>query len=161
MLYGVKEVLDLYLFDEGGRFITQMNSLKESRIYLYESLLLDELEAVLIAKDALLNIDLLKFIQGTKDDNLTDFERYAQINEIQTITFNAKNKGKKCKLIAKSVMRDLSQKDCIYLYEIPNAYIVNSFNSATEHDEVSVYDLKVEIKPYNEEKDLFKMKLYK
>lgn len=160
MLYGVNEVLDLYVFNEEGKFITQVKSLKESGIYVSDSTE-SESEAILIAKDALLNIDLLKFIQGTKDDNLTDFERYAKINEVHTITFNAKNKGKKCKLIAKSIMRNLNQLDNEYLYEIPNAYIVNSFSSVKELDKISDFDLKIEIKPYNEEKDLFQMKIYK
>ena len=160
MLYGVNEVLDLYVFNEEGKFVTQLKSLRESGIYVYDSTE-SESEAILIAKDALLNIDLLKFIQRIKDDNLTDFERYAKINEVHTITFNAKNKGKKCKLIAKSNIRDLEQKDDICLYEIPNAYIVNSFSSFKELDKVSDFDLKIEIKPYNEEKDLFQMKIYK
>ena len=114
MKYGAKEVLDLYVFDENGKFITKLDSLKESAIYLYEYE--DGLRARLIAKDALLDIELLKFIQNTKEKNLTDFDRYLKLNEMHTITFNAKNTYKKCKLIAKSIIRRVeSGTDDIYM----------------------------------------------
>ena len=160
MKYGAKEVLDLYVFDENGKFITKLDSLKESAIYLYEYE--DGLRARLIAKDALLDIELLKFIQNTKEKNLTDFDRYLKLNEMHTITFNAKNTYKKCKLIAKSIIRRVeSDTDDIYMYEIPDANIVNTFNSKQTGYEPSVYDLKVEIQPFNEAEDLFKMHLYR
>ncbi len=161
MLYGINEVLDLYIFDKHGSFIAKLDSLKESQIYLYEQ---DEKEvrARLIAKDALLNLNLLKFLQNTKEEKLTDFEHYLRLKELHTITFNAKHKIKKCKLIANGIARRQDNgNDDTYLYEIPNAHIVNSFNSKTTVGDVSVYDLKVEIEPFNEDKDLFKMHLYK
>lgn len=161
MLYTTKDVLELYVFDEEGRFITKLDSLKESAIYLYENNI-HNMRARLIAKDALLNIDLLKFIQNVKEEDLTDFERYLKLNDIHTITFNAKNKIKKCKLIAKGLAKRAdTQNDDIYFYEIPRAFIVNSFNSETSLDKYSVYDLKVEIDPFNDAEDLFKMHLYR
>ena len=35
MKYVANEVLDLYVFDENGKLITKLDSLKESAIYLY------------------------------------------------------------------------------------------------------------------------------
>lgn len=48
----------------------------------------------------------------------------------------------------------------LYVFD-ENGKFVTSFGSFTSNETVSAYDLKVEIKPYNEEKDLFKMKLCK
>ncbi len=72
---------------------------------------------------------------------------------------------KACKLIAKSTARraenEKDYEDDIYLYEIPNAQIINSFSSELGMEGVSAYDLIIEILPFNENDDLFKMHLYR
>lgn len=155
MNYGVYDVFDLSVFDNEGKFVTQLKSLKESYLKLNEE------DGELFVSDALLNIDLLKFIQDSKNKELSDFDRVLKLYDTQTITFNNKKKFKECKLIAYTFLREeKDNKDHICVYEIPLAEIIKKLELGGNRTQLSVFDLVFKIKPYNEDGDLFKMHIH-
>lgn len=154
MNYGVYQVLDLSVFDKEGKFITQLNSLKESNLSL-------DGDGKLFVKDALLNMDFLKFMQDVKEDNITDYDRVLKLYETQTVTFNVKKSTKECKLLALTVARTQEEnKDHVFMFEIPNAEIDKRFNMNISGENPSVFDALFMFKPYNDEGDIIKMHIH-
>ncbi|WP_440109989.1 hypothetical protein [Paenibacillus sp. QZ-Y1] len=155
MKYGQRSVIDLYVFNENGKLITILDSLKESYI--------DPNKAypILYAKDALLDDSLLEFFNRREIDNKTDYEKFVsngfeEEKSIKTLVY--RQNTKECKLIAKATIRDSESSSERYIYyEVPEANVSNydSFNSSAT--QVSEWDLVFNIKPYNEDKDLYKI----
>lgn len=141
--YGVYEIMDLMVYDEGGSFITKLNTLKNSAISVDING-----EAYLIAKDALMDIDLLRFVYSDRYKNLSDFDSFINHITNKKITFNNKKLTKPCKLIATSVLRNACNgKDENAYYEIPRAEIVSPFYHESDGVEPSIFDLHFHIEP--------------
>ncbi|PZT57335.1 hypothetical protein [Paenibacillus silvae] len=154
MKYGQRSVSDLYVFNKNGKLITVLDSLKESYIDPNNT-------PILYAKDALLDDSLLEFFNRQVNDNKTDYEKFVSGGFEEEKTFKTlvyRQTTKECKLIAKTEVRDSeSGQDRYVYYEIPEASVsnYNSFNSSST--QTSEWDLVFNIKPYNEDKDLFKI----
>lgn len=147
--YGVKEVIELFVFNEDGKLVTTLNTLRNSNIISNEN------DDFLFVEDALLDINLLRFQQNSETSIEDDFKTV--LNQIKgvPVTVNKNNKSKKCKLIAKSIMRDRDTGSDKYIYyEIPNAEILNRFEIDTANCEPSAFDILFKITS-NEDGDLF------
>ena len=156
MKYGAREVVDLIVFNEEGSKITELNTLKESRIYL------DECENIgyVVVKDALLDSGILRFIHKEDKNKLTDYEKYFNNKNTKTVVVNGIKSSEKCKLISSSVIRDASEyQDVKIIFEIPNALALRQFKYKTKIKDgyVGEFDLVFEIKPFNGDGDLFKI----
>jgi hypothetical protein len=146
MKYGIRDVLDLTVFDESGKLVAILDSLKNSKIC----------NGYVVIKDALFDEDFLKFI-GREEKCNNDYDKYLS-NEKTTIIIN-ENIVKKCKLIGVMLWRkDSNCKDIKCKFEIPKATTVNSFelDSAPDGDP-STNDIIFKIMPYNEIGDLYKI----
>ena len=148
--YGVKEVIDLMVYNEQGELITKLDTLQNSHIIVDE-----DGGASLIARDALLDINLLRFAHGNSLVGMSDFDSLLNHVKNNRITFGINNLKKKCKLVATSTMRNPhTMKDETVYYEIPDADILNSFNHEANYDTPSVFDLRFVINP-NSDGELF------
>lgn len=143
MKFGQREVYDLILFDENGSLIAKLDSLKKVDIFY------DEYEETyfIIAKDALLNIDLLKFV-GT-ENNQTDLQKY--LGKKATISIK-KSKNKVVKLLAKSIVREIeTEKDQEIMLEFPIVSIVSKPSFSGNCCEVSEFDVVFKVIPSDDE----------
>lgn len=142
--YGVYKIMDLMVYDKDGSFITKLNTLKNSAISIDTNG-----EAYLIAKDALMDIDLLRFVYGDRYKNLSDFDSFINHITNKKITFNNKKLTKPCKLISTSVLRNAyNGKDEIAYYEIQKAEIVSPFYYGSDDGiNPSIFDLHFHIEP--------------
>lgn len=153
MKYGQRDVVDLLVFNEEGKLIAKLDSLKESNIYV------GRLDSQVYVKDALLNSDILEFIgKKEKQPVRTDFENHMiKKNAGTTISFGKPN-TKKCKLIAVSLLvRDDIGTSVEVTYEIPNATLNTGLNFEHSNVDPTDLDLVFNILPYNDEGDLYKM----
>lgn len=138
--YGVKEVVELFVFNEDGKLVTTLDTLRNSRIASSED------DDFIFVEDALLDIDLLRFQQNSEMDMVDDFKTV--LNQIKgvPVKVNKNNKSKKCKLIAKSALRNRETGADKYIYyEIPNAEIINSLEIDTSNCELSTFDILFKI----------------
>lgn len=138
--YGVKEVVELFVFNEDGKLVTTLDTLRNSRIASSED------DDFIFVEDALLDIDLLRFQQNSEMDMVDDFKTV--LNQIKgvPVKVNKNNKSKKCKLIAKSALRSRETGADKYIYyEIPNAEIINSLEIDTSNCELSTFDILFKI----------------
>ncbi|MBD8836259.1 hypothetical protein IFU39_00300 [Paenibacillus sp. CFBP 13594] len=151
MKLGNRDVVGLHVFDEWGSKVAYLDSLKESKLVTS-----DEEQTILFVKDALLDIELLKFITNEEDQYLNDYESF--FNKKTHRTFSFKKMSKKCKLIAETYYRSTYGEDHYTYFEIPNARISNSidfYTSSTGNPNDT--DIMFIIEPFNEENDLFKI----
>ena len=140
--YGVREILELLVFDMDGSLVVELDTLTGSRI------IADTHSNHIYAVDALLNIDLLRFQQGGGSKDLTDYELAMREINKKPITISTKNKNKPCKLIAKTQIRELrSEEDVEVYFDIPSAEIVSGFDMSVEGWETSTFDVVFNIKP--------------
>lgn len=147
--YGVKDVVELYVFDENSDLVTVLDNLIESEIVSNEE------SDYIFVKNALLNIDLLRFQQNSQDEKKDDYKTILNHIKGVPVVINRNNKNKKCKLIAKSMIRNAptSEDEWVY-YEIPSAEITNRFEVVTNNCEPSAFDTLFKILP-SENGDLF------
>ncbi len=141
--YGAISVLDLIIYDENGKFVTKLDTLKESTISIDENG-----NGFLFAKDALFDMDLIDFLYNDNDNSkeLSDFEKAIKHMTNKTITFKKNTDSKKCKLIAKSILRNsYTRLDEEVIYEIPNATISKGFEHIANNEEPSPFDLRFDI----------------
>lgn len=147
--YGVKEILELFVFDMDGNLVVELDTLVNSRI------IADINCNRIIAVDALLNLDLLRFQQNSNEEDLSDYELTMREINKKPITFNVKNRSKACKLVAKTEIRELGSEEDIEVYfDIPNAEIVSGFDMDIVAYDTSQFDVIFDIKP-DENGDLF------
>lgn len=159
MKYGVKEIVDLYIFDEEGKLVVKLDTLKKCQLKINMDKEIRDGE--IFIKDALLNVEFLKFVQSNKEENLSDFERLLKLYEVETITFNVNNDYKKCKVIAKTLLRNTDGIDKVALYEIPNATIVNNFQISNFYSEVSEFDTLIIFEQFNKAGELARIHIQK
>ncbi|ASA22582.1 hypothetical protein [Paenibacillus donghaensis] len=156
MNYGTREVIELLVFDENGNKVAHLDSLKQS--YLKTS---QGYSPYLYIKDALLNYDLLEFSHAEVKNNRSDYEK--ELNnekDFKEISYNPKL-VKKCKLIAKTLYRtDDTKEDKEVYFNIPNAKTNGAidFTSCNE-GEPSTFDSVFSIHSYNENGDIFKIRI--
>ncbi|GFN32425.1 hypothetical protein [Paenibacillus xylaniclasticus] len=151
MKYGQREVLEVMVFDEDGKLITNLNSLKNSGIHLTN-------HPFVLVKDALLDTNLLKFIGKVEDNKLSDYERMTGSPKYSTtITLGRKN-NKKCRLIGKGYYREEhTNKDVEFMFEVPNATIRHDIELTQSNVEVAEYDILFRIEPFNNDGDVIKI----
>jgi len=152
MKLGNFNVLDVSIFNEDGKLVTELNTLKNSKVLVRQG------RGYLHIVDALLDQKLLEFIGSTEEDKASDFEKHLNMQKFsKTITFNENLNGQ-CKVVGKGLMRNADDmKDVEYLFEIPNAEFGGNIDFDGDIDDLSKYDLVFKINPFNEQGDLFKM----
>ncbi|WP_090739391.1 hypothetical protein [Paenibacillus sp. Mc5Re-14] len=149
MKYGQREIIDLTIYDELGNKVAHLDSLKES--YLGKH--------TVFVKDALLDLDLLKFMGKAEDKFVSDYESESSREKYDTtIVFNH-NTTKPCKLIGKGVIRSQETgRDVEFMYEVPKAEISLNYTMIVESSpNVSDHDFSFDILPFNEEGDMYKL----
>lgn len=155
MKFGYNEVLEVTVFDDLGKLVTTLDTLKSSYLRIDAGG-----KASLFVEDALLDDKLLKFINKSEENTATDFDTYVKKQKYgTTITFN-KSINKDCKVVGRGIMRKADDGvDKEFIFEIPKAEIGQGFNFGTDssNTEISVFGYKFSPKEYNESGDLFKM----
>lgn len=155
--YEFHAVMTIDVYDRDDNFITSLHTLKDSYIKIDK-----DRSAYIIAKDALLDIKLLRFIHNDKYNKFSDYETFIKNSLDKKITFNNKIDKKPCKLIAWSftVDYDTNEKETLYC-EIPKAEIVVSYlHEACGHGAPSSFDIKFNINA-DHNGDLFNMYVLK
>lgn len=151
MKYVERSVKDVYIFDMEGTSVATLNTLMDSDLIINQ----DNDEAYLVLKDALYDLDLLKFI-GRENSSQSDYDRVLNINK-NKITFGKRDE-KECKIIAKGVWRKSeNMEDIEVVFEIPHAVTVNNIKFEGSNHNVSTFDLVFKIIPFNEDGDLFNL----
>jgi hypothetical protein len=151
MKYGWKEVIDLSIYDENGRFVTKLDSLKNSYIGFKDG------KGIVKVQDALFDLYLIAFLGKYQNDKRSDFEREIENKpSYDTYSLNINSK-RKCKLIGTtSFRRETDFKDVVVKFEIPNATTKNSLHFSNEND-VTPFDIVFEFEPFNDEGDILKL----
>ncbi|MGG1671473.1 hypothetical protein ACIFOE_12635 [Paenibacillus sp. NRS-1783] len=153
MNYGIRDIIDLHVFDQDGKFVATVSTLKKGSISV--------VNRTIRVKDALLNGNLLKFLNKS-ENKMSDYDKFFSTTQnYETIVFNRKVVN--CKLIAEGFYRkDENQEDVLVQYEMPKCSIVSGydFNHSTVGD-ADEFDYVFEIKEFNEEGDLFKLHIEK
>lgn len=152
MKFGQFQALEVAIFDEEGKVVTILDTLKNSYLSIKDN------RGYLFVKDALLDKELLKFIGKTEVDNSSDFDKLLKKQKYATtITFNRSLK-RRCKIIGNGLLRNSSDfKDQEFLFEIPEATFGGDLDFISDCDNVSEFDFVFKIYPFNDNGDLFKM----
>ena len=106
----------------------------------------------MVIKDALLDLDVLKFLHKHEITHTNDYERMlnGKIENTTTIIFNRQVKTIDCKLIAKGLMQSANIKNIEYTLEIPCVCIRNNVKLEWFEDKIKTNDLVIFIKDYND-----------
>ena len=141
--YGVKDVVELFIFDEDGKLVTTLDSLQESKIVSNKE------NNFIFVRDALLDIDLLRFQQDSETNSeINDFKTILQQIKGTSVVVKQKREDKKCKIIAKSTIRNRHTGEDAYIYyEIPEATITSGFEIENNNYEPSAFDVVFNINP--------------
>ncbi|KAF6620589.1 hypothetical protein G7L40_20705 [Paenibacillus polymyxa] len=153
MNYGIRDIIELHVFDEAGNFISTINTLKKGSISVANR--------TIRVKDALLNGDMLKFLNKSEDTK-SDYDKFfSKTQNCETIVFNRRVVN--CKLIAEGFYRKQeNQKDVLVQYEMPKCSIVSAYNFNHSYmGDADDFDYVFEIKEFNEKGDLFKLHIEK
>lgn len=152
MKFGQNYVFDILIFDKEGVKVTELNTLKNCTLNL------KTISPHLIAKDALLDLNVLKFIGKDKKNERSDYELAIQKEKYSTTISLTSENYKECKLVVKAFLREQQTgTDRDYLIEIPNAKMYTGISLETKCEDVSDFDLKFNIYPYSEHGDLVKI----
>lgn len=151
MKYGWKEVIDLSIYDENGRFVTKLDSLNNSYIGFKDG------KGIVKVQDALFDEYLIAFLGKYQGDNRSDFERDIENKpSYSTYTLNAYIQ-RKCKLIGTtSFRREDDGENVVVKFEIPNATTKKIITFSNENI-VSPFDIVFEFEPFNNEGDILKL----
>ncbi|MBM7598207.1 hypothetical protein JOC34_000564 [Virgibacillus halotolerans] len=155
MKFGLREVVDLKVFNESDELVTVLDTSRESFIqYIGE----DEKGVGYVGvKDALIDLNFIKFISDESSE-LTDYEKAINSN-MNTIELGGSG-NRKCKLVGNSYARSRdSGGDCKYLIEAPNAEVINRLSIENNTYDPSDFDILFKVKPYNDKGSLFKIHL--
>ena len=147
--YGVREVLELIVFDLEGNLVTNLDSLKNSRMVISKD------THKIRVEDALLDADLLRFRQYSEAGVLSDYGAWVQELNQYPVQIKADNGPRECKLVARTVVRSAeSLEDREVHYVIPRAEIVDVFDIDARFDRTSTFRVEFDIKP-DEDGNLF------
>ncbi|MGV6935844.1 hypothetical protein ACWA2B_10055 [Paenibacillus sp. CMM36] len=153
MNYGIRDIIELHVFDETGKFVSTITTLKKGSISVTNR--------TIRVKDALLNGDMLKFLNKS-ENTMSDYDKFfSKTQNCETIVFNRKVVN--CKLIAEGFYRkEESQEDVVVQYEMPKCSIVSAYNFNHSYiGDADEFDYVFEIKEFNEKGDLFKLHIEK
>ncbi|MGG0793685.1 hypothetical protein ABE137_06725 [Brevibacillus laterosporus] len=149
--FGRREVIDLSIYDENGRFITKLDSLKNSYIGSKGA------KGLVKVQDALVDQFLIAFIGEYEKSSLSDFQKDIH-NELKKHTYIINSKSrKKCKLVATTLWRNENSEDKKIIFEIPNAVTVNNTKFYNDGTIPSPLDVTFAFYPYNDKKDIYKI----
>ncbi|AYB37667.1 hypothetical protein [Brevibacillus laterosporus] len=149
--YGRGEVIDLSIYDENGRFITKLDSLKNSYIGSKGT------KGLVKVQDALVDQFLIAFIGECEKSSLSDFQKDIH-NGIKKHTYVINSKSrKKCKLVATTLWCNEDGKDKKVIFEIPNAVTVNNTKFYNDGTIPSPLDVTFAFYPYNDKEDIYKI----
>jgi hypothetical protein len=143
MKFAQKEVYDLLVFDNNEELVSNLDSLTQVDIVYSEK---DETYFV-IAKDALLNTDFLKFVG--KENKQTELQKaLGKKNSISV----GKSNNKVCKLIAKSLIRNIETEiDQEIVLEFPSVKVVSKPSFVGSIYKVTEFDAIFEVIPVDGE----------
>ncbi|QDX94605.1 hypothetical protein EEL30_21405 [Brevibacillus laterosporus] len=149
--YGRREVIDLSIYDENGRFITKLDSLKNSYIGSKGT------KGLVKVQDALVDQFLIAFIGEYEKSSLSDFQKDIH-NGLKKHTYiiNLKSR-KKCKLVATTLWRNEDSEEKKVIFEIPNAITVNNTKFYNDGIIPSPLDVIFEFYPYNDKGHIYKI----
>ncbi|MEC4565523.1 hypothetical protein L8C07_06155 [Paenibacillus sp. CMAA1739] len=153
MNYGIRDIIELHVFDEAGKFVSTITTLKKGSISVANR--------TIRIKDALLNGDMLKFLNKS-EDTMSDYDKFfSKTQNSETIVFNRRVVN--CKLIAEGFYRKQeNQEDVLVQYEMPKCSIVSAYNfNHSNIGDADEFDYVFEIKEFNEEGDIFKLHIEK
>ncbi|WP_079709752.1 hypothetical protein [Paraliobacillus ryukyuensis] len=145
MKYGIKDVIDFHVFNENGDLITKIHSSVENKL-VQDS---DRNTSYLMVKDALLDIDLLKFM-SKQDSTRSDYEVALSKNK-ETVEIGG-NGIIPCKIVGYGLARMYEcEADVEFMVDIPVAQIVNKHDFSLNGVDPSEFDIIFQILPYNDQ----------
>lgn len=137
MKFGQREVYDVLVFNQNEESVANLDTLKRVQIYYSEA----NDSYFLIARDALLNTDFLKFIGKT--ENKSD---YHAILDNKTKISIGNYKTPTCKLIAKSKIRQIETGiDQEIIIEFPKVKVLSKPSFTGDGSETSEFDVVFKI----------------
>jgi hypothetical protein len=148
MKYGIKDGMELFIYDEEGNYVAHVD-------YSEETLISNNL---MLVDSSLIGEDLIGFANTTEKRNKSDFESF--FDSKQTTYIVNLNSNKKVKIIGKSTFRGVEDMmDRNVYYEIPNATLVNKPEFKHSYTEVAKFNIIFEIEPFNKQGDLYKLRI--
>lgn len=140
--FGIKDVLELQVFDEDGRFIATLDVANRSQIISNEN------GDYICLESALFDIELLRFQQDSKADLKTDIDIVLEKIKKTPLSIKKDREHKKCKLIGKTLFRSKETlNDEVIHFHIPNALLMNDIEFTGDSCSPSTFYTAFEIKP--------------
>lgn len=150
MKVGMMDVLDVSVFDENGKLITTLDTLRESKLSIGE-------QSSLFIRDALLDLELLKFVHCRDSlEKVSEYDLLESVHKPLSITFNTESfkNFKNCKLIGRCRVRNShTNKDEMFLFKVPFARVNSPLVLEGDIERPSVFDVFFKIMP-NENGDV-------
>lgn len=145
-----RDVCDIHVFDEDGKQVAALNSLKEARFINSDS------PSMLYVRDVMLDPDMLKFLAKPESDHLSDYDKFLKKGtEYKTYVFNKSKK--KCKVVAFTYYRDEDGFDRKAYYEFPNALVSTCIDYESNGEDLFPNDLVFEAFTFNDDGDTYKL----
>lgn len=157
----IQDVINLSVYGEDGSFITKIETVTEGDLN-HET---NGYNSYLIVKDALFNLKMLESIgEKVESEELNDFEKHLSKSVDTVIKFKKVKSSKdlpKFKLIGEGIMYspDTNMVSHDFKIVIPNATYTDGFKLNLSNQNVHTPSYVFEIKPYNDEEDMFDIRL--
>lgn len=155
----IQDVIDLEIFNEDGKLVTKMSTVKEVVVRW----IANTDGSYLAITDAMVNFKIIEQMGEVEENNLSDFEkRLSNVKNSKTIVFNKNSKNKIFKLVGRGITYSAATAEVSHDFELimPEVELVNDYNFDLENGEVHHSSFVFKINPYNSEGDLFKVVLH-
>ena len=155
----IQDVIDLDVFDEEGKLVTQIKTVREGSLHYRVS---DD-NSYLVIDEALFNIPMLEKI-GNKvvNDEVSDFEKARSNHKEETvIRFNKGHAHPKFKLVGRGLIYD-ADTACVshdFTLIMPNVQLVDGYSLELRNNDVFTPNYTFKIDPYNDDEDIFELRL--
>lgn len=152
----IQDVIDLDVFDESGKLVTQIKSMDKGTLFHNAH------ESTLTVRDVLFNLEMLKLIGEDVEKELkSDFDSALSEGDETIIRFNRKQESKKLKLIGRGVIYATDTANISHDFQVimPSASLIAGHKFEFDTDEVQRPTYRFHLLPFNEDGDLFEIRL--
>jgi len=142
-------VCNLYIFDEKGKLNLEFKTLTNA--------IFDIFNRKITVEDATFKIETFGFMNTDGEEKRTDFDNFL-VRDTEVV-FNVNRHGKFCKVIAESEVRNNKGEKVSKLFFVCPQCSLKSDDISLElaANGVSMSKIYIDISPYNEKGDFFKM----
>lgn len=155
-----QDVLEIDVYDENGKFITDLHFTRQVKIRTADK----DNETHLYIEDATQNTNMLELLGNKITQSLSDFDKNSFATpEVNTIKFSKNPKPVKLKIVGTGIDYNLDtaevEHDIKFIF--PNVRLIRDNEFTFSHGEGSIPTYKFEVLPYDEDDNLYDIQLKK